>query len=246
MLVEIPRHGYLKTHLGLAAVDPRIRRVGQHLALEIGVNVLAQRHVLRVAQGAVRYGLALLFDDLSLFVTLGALHNDLVITKLNGVENLAFAVDAVLIAVNLVLERAVSLGNELAAEVGDVVALCADGLAARFKAMARVDELHLARTVRGLVLAQHPNKIGRMVVRLSASAAPATVRAKEKLNRSRIIKRYRNIKMCAYINHPRVFHHAGMIPFPSRSHHPSYGSVGHALVQYVHQERRARLDNLFL
>jgi len=41
--------------------------------------------------------------------------------------------------------------------VADVVALGADGFAALFIAVGRVNELHLAAAVGGLVLAQHPD-----------------------------------------------------------------------------------------
>ena len=68
------------------------------------------------------------------------------------------AVNAVLVAVNrVVFELAVCLHDQAAAEVGDVVALGADALAARFIAMARVDQLHLARAVGRLVLGAYPN-----------------------------------------------------------------------------------------
>ena len=43
---------------GFAVVYPCIRRVGQHLAFEVGFDVLAQGYVFSVAQGGVGLGLA--------------------------------------------------------------------------------------------------------------------------------------------------------------------------------------------
>ncbi|MNL66318.1 hypothetical protein D3C87_1907640 [compost metagenome] len=46
--------------LGLVVVDPGVGGVWLHLALEIGLDVLGEGHVLGVAQRAVRLRLALL------------------------------------------------------------------------------------------------------------------------------------------------------------------------------------------
>lgn len=88
----------------------------------------------------------------------GALHHDFVVTKLHALKHLALAVDAVFVAVDLAVGKlAVCRDNKFPAVVGDIVALGADALAARLVAVAGIDELYLASTVGGLVLAEHPD-----------------------------------------------------------------------------------------
>ena len=74
--VEVAVERDFVADLGLLVVDPRIRHVGQDFTLEIGLHVLAQRHILGVAQGGVRRGLAFALalgaeHDLALGVALG-------------------------------------------------------------------------------------------------------------------------------------------------------------------------------
>ena len=158
ILVEIAGHGDLVAHLGLAVVDPCVGGVGQNLAGKVGVNILHQRHVFGVPQAGVRHRLAALQEDVARFVPLGALHHDLVVAELQALEHLALAVDAVFVAVYLAVGKlAVGGDDQLPADIGDVVALGADALAAGLEAVAGVNKLHLARTVGGLILAEHPD-----------------------------------------------------------------------------------------
>ena len=158
ILVEIAGHGDLVAHLGLAVVDPCVGGVGQNFPGKVGVNILHQRHVFGVPQAGVRHRLAALQDNVARFVPLGALHHDLVVAELHALEHLALAVDAVFVAVHLAVGKlAVGGDDQFPAGIGDVVALGADALAAGFKAVAGVNKLHLARTVGGLILAEHPD-----------------------------------------------------------------------------------------
>ena len=158
ILVEIAGHGDLVAHLGLAVVDPCVGGVGQNFAGKVGVNILHQRHVFSVPQAGVRHRLAALQEDVACFVPLGALYHDLVVTELHALEHLALAVDAVFVAVHLAVGKlAVGGDDQFPAGIGDVVALGADALAAWFEAVAGVNKLHLARTVGGLILAEHPD-----------------------------------------------------------------------------------------
>lgn len=158
ILVEIAGHGDLVAHLGLAVVDPRIGGVGQNLPGKVGVNILHQRHIFGVPQAGVRHGLAAFQNDVACLVPLGALHHDLVVAELHALKHLALTVDAVFVAVHLAVGKlAVGGDDQLPAGVGDVVALGADALAAGLKAVAGVNELHLACTVGGLILAEHPD-----------------------------------------------------------------------------------------
>lgn len=62
------------------------------------------------------------------------------------------------VAVHLAVGKlAVGGDDQLPAGIGDVVALGADALAARLKAVAGVNKLYLARAVGGLILAEHPD-----------------------------------------------------------------------------------------
>ena len=158
ILVEIAGHGDLVAHLGLAVVDPGIGRVGQNFPGKVGVNILHQRHVFGVTQAGVRHRLAALQDNVACFVPLGALHHDLVVAELHALEHLALAVDAVFVAVHLAVGKLTVGGDDqFPAGIGDVVALGADALAAWLEAVAGVNKLHLARTVGGLILAEHPD-----------------------------------------------------------------------------------------
>ena len=158
VLVEVPRHGDFVAHLRLLLVDPGVGRVGQHFPLEVGVDVFRHGHVFGVAQGSVRHGLAALHDDVAMRVALGALHGDLIVAEVLRTKYPALAVDARLVAVDgIVPELPIGLHDQVAAQVGDVVALGADGLAPGLIAMAGVDQLHLAGAAGGLVLAQHPD-----------------------------------------------------------------------------------------
>ena len=95
------------------------------------------------------------------FRPLRTLHDNFVVAEGLGIENLALAVDAVLVAIDrAVAELAVCLDDQLAAKVGDVVPLRADTLASRFIATAGVDQLHLARAAGGLVLRAYPDISG--------------------------------------------------------------------------------------
>ena len=158
IFIEIAGHGNLIAHLGLGLVDPGVRHIRQDLPGKVGVDILREGHVLRVPQGGIGHRLALLQNGPAGFVLQGALHGDLVVAEGLGVEDLALAVDAGLVAVDsAVSELAVGLDDQVPAQVGDVVALGADGLAPGLEAMAGVDQLHLARPMEGLVLAQHPD-----------------------------------------------------------------------------------------
>ena len=158
ILVEIAGHGDLVAHLGLAVVDPSVGGVGQDFPGKAGVNVLHQRHVFGVPQAGVRHRLAALHEDVARLVPLGALHHDLVVAELHALEHLALAVDAVFVAVHLAVGKfAVGGDDQFPAGIGDIVALGADALAAGFKAVAGVNKLYLARTVGGLILAEHPD-----------------------------------------------------------------------------------------
>ena len=161
ILVEIAGHGDLVAHLGFAVVDPCVGGVGQNFPGKVGVNILHQRHIFGVTQAGVRHGLAALQEDVACLVPLGALHNDLVVAELHTLEHLALAVDAVFVAVHLAVgELAVGGDDQFPTGIGDVVALGADALAAWLEAVAGVNKLHLARTVGGLILAEHPD-VGR-------------------------------------------------------------------------------------
>ena len=158
ILVEIAGHGDLVAHLGLAVVDPCVGGVGQNFPGKVGVNILHQRHVLGVTQAGVRHRLAAFQDNVARFVPLAALPHDLVVTELHALEHLALTVDAVFVAVHLAVGKlAVGGDNQLPAGIGDVVALGADALAAWLEAVAGVNKLYLARTVGGLILAEHPD-----------------------------------------------------------------------------------------
>lgn len=158
ILVEIAGHGDLVAHLGLAVVDPCVGGVGQNFPGKVGVNILHQRHVFGVPQAGVRHRLATLQDNVACFVPLGAFHHDLVVAELHALEYLALAIDAVFVAVHLAVGKfAVGGDDQLPAGIGDVVALGADALAAWLEAVAGVNKLHLARTVGGLILAEHPD-----------------------------------------------------------------------------------------
>ena len=158
ILVEVACHGDFVAHGVLLVIDPGVGRVGQHLAGEIGLHILRKGHVLGVPQLAVRHGLALLQNGLSVLAQQRALHRDFRVAEGLGVKDFALAVDFVLFAVyRAVLERAIGLNDQATAQVGDVVALGADRLAPGLIAVAGVDQLHLAGAVGGLVLAQHPD-----------------------------------------------------------------------------------------
>ena len=158
ILIEIAGHRYLIAHLGLALVNPRIRGVGQDLPCKISVNVLHQRHIFGIPQGGVRHRLAPLHHDLAVFVPLRTLHYNFVVAELLTAENLALTVHAGLVPIHgIVPVFAVGLHDQFPAMVADVVALGTDGFAALFIAVGRVNELHLAAAVGGLVLAQHPD-----------------------------------------------------------------------------------------
>lgn len=158
ILIKIACHGNFVAHLGFAAVDPCVRRVGKDFPGKIVVDVLRQRHIFGVAQRGVRNRLSTLEDDVSGFITLRTLDDDFVVAEFHTLEDFAFAVDAVFVAVHLAVGKlAVSGHDKLPAVVGDVVALGADALAARLEAVAGIDELHLARAVIGFVFAQHPD-----------------------------------------------------------------------------------------
>lgn len=158
ILVEIAGHGDLVAHLGLAVVDPCVGGVGQDFPGKVGVNILHQRHVFGVPQAGVRHRLAALQDNVACFVPLGTLYHDLVVAELHALEHLALAVDAVFVAVHLAVGKlAVGGDDQLPAGIGDVVALGADALAAGLEAVAGVNKLYLARTVGGLILAEHPD-----------------------------------------------------------------------------------------
>ena len=158
ILVEIAGHGDLVAHLGLAVVDPCVGGVGQNFPGKVGVNILHQRHVFGVPQAGVRHRLAALQDNVARLVPLGALHHDLVVAELHALEHLALAVDVVFVAVHLAVGKfAVGGDDQFPAGIGDVVALGADALAAWLEAVAGVNKLHLARTVGGLILAEHPD-----------------------------------------------------------------------------------------
>ena len=158
ILVEIAGHGDLVAHLGLAVVDPCVGGVGQNFPGKVGVNILHQRYVFGVPQAGVRHRLAALQNDVACFVPLGALHNDFVVAELHALEHLALAIDAVFVAVHLAVGKfAVGGDDQFPAGIGDVVALGADALAAGLEAVAGVNKLHLARTVGGLILAEHPD-----------------------------------------------------------------------------------------
>ena len=117
VLIEIAGHGDLVAHLGLGPVDPRVGGVGQDLPGEIGVDILRQGHVLRVPEGGVGHRLALLQNGPAGFVLQGALHGDLVVAEGLGVEDLALAVDARLVAIDSAVPKlAVSLDDEIAAD----------------------------------------------------------------------------------------------------------------------------------
>ena len=158
ILVEIASHGDLVAHLGLAVVDPGIGGVGQNFPGKVGVNILHQRYVFGVPQAGVRHRLATLQDNVARFVPLGTLYHDLVVAEHHALEHLALAIDAVFVAVHLAVGKlAVGGDDQLPAGIGDVVALGADALAAWLEAVAGVNKLHLARTVGGLILAEHPD-----------------------------------------------------------------------------------------
>jgi len=92
--VEVAVERNLVSDLGLVFVDPRIGRMRQNLTLEIGFNILAQRHVLGVAQAGVGLGLAFAFplgflDDVPLGVAFGPLDGDRPVAEVGGLENAA-------------------------------------------------------------------------------------------------------------------------------------------------------------
>ena len=158
ILVEVPGHGDLIPHLGLLVVDPGVGGVGQHLPPEIVVDVLHQRHILRVPQGGVCHGLALFQHNLPLLVPQGPLYHDLVVAEFLRAEHLALAVHAALVAVHSAVPvLAVGPHDQPPAQVGDVVALGADVLPPGLAAVGGVDELHLPGPVVRLVLGQHPD-----------------------------------------------------------------------------------------
>ena len=59
VLIEGAGEGDLVAHLGLALVDPGIRIIGQDFTGEVSVDILVQRHILRVPLFGVGNGLAL-------------------------------------------------------------------------------------------------------------------------------------------------------------------------------------------
>ena len=75
-------------------------------------------------------------------------------TKITGKKNLYTDL------VNEIIEAVVSLYDEVAAEVGYLHALVAKGLAALLEALAGINQLHLALTLRTLVLGDHPDVSG--------------------------------------------------------------------------------------
>src|SRR5581483_10441780 len=56
--VKLAVEGNLVADLRLLMVDPRVGKVGQNLAVEVGVNLLIEWHVLSVPQSRIRQGLA--------------------------------------------------------------------------------------------------------------------------------------------------------------------------------------------
>ena len=144
--------------LGLFGVDPGIRGVGQHLALEVGLHVLAQRHVFRVAQGGVGhgfpFGLAFLAeDDLALLIAQRAFDGD-------------GAVAEILVAEDAGDRHAVAgFLAKLAKQPGDVVdvggaqflAFAAQAFAHFLPEAGGVDELHLALAGGRLAVADDPD-----------------------------------------------------------------------------------------
>jgi len=59
--VEMPVERDFIANPGFVVVDPGIRRMGQHFALEVDFHILMQRHVFSVAQTAVGLRFAFLF-----------------------------------------------------------------------------------------------------------------------------------------------------------------------------------------
>jgi len=57
--VEVAVEGDLVADLGFVGVDPGVGSVGQHLAFEVGLDVLAERDISGVAQGGVGDGVCL-------------------------------------------------------------------------------------------------------------------------------------------------------------------------------------------
>ena len=156
--IEIPGHGDLIADLRLRFVDPRVRGVGEHFAGKVRVDILRQGDIFGVAEGGVGDGLALLFHDVSGFIPFRPFHDDLAVPEFLLSEDLAFAVHAALVAVHrAVPEFAVGPHDQAPAQVGDVVALGADGFAAGLVAAACVDELHPSGARCGLVLAEDPD-----------------------------------------------------------------------------------------
>ena len=147
--------------LRLRLVNPRVRIVRQDFAGQIGVDVLIQRDVLRVASVRVRHGPAFLQNLLAVFIDGGAFDGNLVVAELHVLHDAAAAGDDAAVIQRLlkivVVVFAVGLDDQRTACVRDVHTLAADGLAARLEALARVDEQHFPFVFDGFRLRHDPD-----------------------------------------------------------------------------------------
>lgn len=161
VLVEGAGEGDLIAHLGLALVDPGLRVIGQDFTGKVCVDVLIQRHVLRVPLGGVSHGLSLFQDFLPVLVQQGAFHRDLVVAQSYAVQHPALADEfrpgLQLPLIGLVPVLPVGPDDQLPAGLGDVHPLVADGLPAGLIALAGVNELDPPDMLRGLVLGDDPD-----------------------------------------------------------------------------------------
>src|ERR1035438_3283400 len=144
--------------LGLLGVDPRVWRVGQDLAFEIGVHVLAQGDVLGVAQAGIGHGLAFDLalgteDDLALGVALGALDGDGAVAEVLVLENAADGHPGP----GDFLALAKQPGDIFDVFGAEFLALAAEALAHLLPEAAGVDEMDLAYTGGGLAVADDPD-----------------------------------------------------------------------------------------
>ncbi len=148
----------LVADLGFLVVYPRIRRMGQHFAFEVGGDVITERHILGVAQRGIRHRLALAFalaaqNHFARRVALGALDGDGVVAEVFVPEN---AADRHTVAGGF-LELTKQARDVLDVFRAEFFALAAEALAHLLPEAASVDQLQLAFAGGGLAVADDPD-----------------------------------------------------------------------------------------